>query len=165
MNGNLPEADHLRLLLEQVDQRVRYQRDEWDGLDRKATTVLATTGVLFGLVVNNAEGLGDTPAPGPWCFLGALAMLVLALAAGVVALWPREFRVVPEPEPFVSAYAGKATDLTLGTLISTKAKYFGENRSPMKAKLWLLRGQVVLVAGAGVLLAVALVVRETNANV
>jgi hypothetical protein len=162
MSDPLPELDHLRLLLEQVDQRVRYQRDEWDGLDRKATTVLATTGVLLGLVVNNATYLSGTPPPGPFVFFLALGALVVALVAGVVALWPREFRVVPEPKPFVDAYAGEPTDKTLGTLVSTKAMYFAENRGPMTTKLRLLRGQVVLVTLAGLLLAVVLVIREVR---
>jgi hypothetical protein len=160
MSGPLPDVDHLHLLLDQVDQRTRYQRDEWDGLDRKATTTLATAGVVLGLVVNNAPSFVGTPSPGPFAFVLALGALVLALAAGVAALWPRDFRVVPDPVSFLDAYAGQPTDVTVGTLVSTKAKYFEENRGPLRTKLRLLRAQMALVSVAGGLLAYVLVLAE-----
>lgn len=48
-----PWEPQRRLLLGQIEGRLRVQFDELDGLDRKATTVLAATGVTLGLVVNN----------------------------------------------------------------------------------------------------------------
>src|SRR5688572_13156410 len=76
-----------RLLLEQVEGRLDVQFDELDGLDRKATTVLAATGVTLGLVINNASDFASSPCPVPWVFYGALVVLAIGLIAGVVAMW------------------------------------------------------------------------------
>ena len=80
-----PTSITCELLLEQVEQRMKNQRDEWDGLDRKATTILATTGVLLGLVAANAKAFGATPSPGPAAFVLAAAALALR---SLPALWP-----------------------------------------------------------------------------
>jgi hypothetical protein len=156
----LPDLEHLRLLLDQVDQRIAYQRDEWDGLDRKATTVLATTGVVLGLVVNNAGAFAATPSPGPTLFIVALCALVVGLVAGVITLWPREFKVVPQPGPFLDRYGGAATDLTMGTLVRTKADAFQDNLPTLIWKLRALRAQMGLLTGASVVLVIVLVLRE-----
>lgn len=155
-----PDLDRLRFLLAQVDDQMAHQRDEWDGLDRKATTVLATTGVLLGLVVNNAGALGRTPSPGPSVFFLALAALVVALGAGVVALAPRRLTDAPDPEPFLSGYADKELGDTIGTLVSTKAGEYRKNGDTIHSKLLAVRVQMTLVLAAGILLAVLLVIQE-----
>lgn len=78
----------------------------------------------MGLVVNNAGAFAATPSPGPTLFIVALCALVVGLVAGVITLWPREFKVVPQPGPFLDRYGGAATDLTMGTLVRTKADAF-----------------------------------------
>jgi len=148
VSGPLPDLDHLRLLLEQVDERVKYQRDEWDGLDRKATTILATTGVVLGLVVSNAASFVATPPPGQVLFVVALFVLVAALAVAVVALWPREFQVVPEPRPFLDGYASEPTGYTIGRLVQTKAGAFEKNVDAVRWKLYCVRTQMCLVTVA-----------------
>jgi hypothetical protein len=156
----LPDLEHLRLLLDQVDQRIADQRDEWDGLERKATAVLATTGVLLGLVVNHAEAFVATRSPGPTLFVVALTALVGGLIAGVMTLWPRRFTAVPEPGPFLDRHSGAATDFTMGTLVSTKADAFKANLPTLRRKLWLVRTQMGLLSGASVLFVVVVVLGE-----
>jgi hypothetical protein len=158
----VPDRDQLELLLGQVDQRIQNQRDEWDGLDRKATTILATTGILLGLVINNVDDLSGTPTPGPSVFFLALVTLVAALGAGVIAMFPRRFGDAPDPQPFLDLYAARPTDETLASLASTKAGEHTKNTATVRLKVQAVRTQMVLVMAAGVLLAVLLVIVEVT---
>lgn len=147
----LPTVEHLTLLEREMAAALTRQREAWDGLDRKGTTIMATTGVLLGLVVNNAETFQAYRDPSPTAFGVALAMLVLGIGAGLATLWPRAFTVVPEPKVLLS-YAGKASDFTLGTLVATEEAAYESNRGAMRFKLWAVRIQTVLLAlGAMVL--------------
>ena len=148
------QLEHLTMMLAQLDARLGYQREEWDGLDRKGTSILATTGVVLGLVVNNAKTFQAYPDPAPTVFALAMAVLALGLAAGVATLWPRDFKVVPEPKGLLG-YADKASDFTVGTLITTKAEAFTRNRGPLRWKTWTVRAQMLLLAiEAGLMFAI-----------
>jgi hypothetical protein len=138
-----------RLLLEQVEGRLEVQLQELDGLDRKATTVLAATGVLLGLVINNAGDFATSPSPVPWVFYGALAVLAVALFAGVRTLWPIKISVVPEPRPFLDQHAAKRPEETMGELANTKAEAFRKNAVFTRTKGDQLRLQMVLLALGG----------------
>lgn len=152
----LPPLEHLQLLHDQIEGRIALQHAEWDGLERKGTTVLAATGVVLALVVNNAKALEAYPAPAPSLFIVTLALLAAGIGAGVIALWPREFNVAPEPSPLLSGYTAHASDFTLATLIKTKAQAYDDNRSRKRPKLWAIRAQLLLLAAAGGLLFVVL---------
>jgi hypothetical protein len=147
--------EHLTMMLAQLDARLGYQREEWDGLDRKGTNILATTGVVLGLVVNNAKAFQAYPDPAPIVYAAALAVLAAGLAAGVATLWPRDFKVVPEPKGLLG-YADKDSAFTVGTLITTKADAFTHNRGPLLWKTRTVRAQMLLLAIAAGLMFVIL---------
>lgn len=159
-----PSSDSIlnqrRLLLEQVDGRLKVQSDEMDGLDRKATTVLAATGVVVGLIVNNTDHFATSPDLVSWVFYGALVVLAAGLVAGVRALWPRDFIVVPEPGPLLDAHATKAPEETMGELLTTKAEAFRLNVPVTKTKSNRIRVQMVLLALGGGLLVGAYVLER-----
>jgi hypothetical protein len=148
--------EQMQLLHDQIEGRSNVQHAEWDGLERKGTTVLAATGVVLGLAVNNAATFKAYPAPGPTLFLAALAALALGIGAGVVTLWPREFQVAPQPGPLLEGYTAQPTDYTLARLLRTKADAFGTNEATKRPKLWAIRAQLLLLAAAGGLLFVVL---------
>jgi hypothetical protein len=141
-----------RLLLEQVEGRIGVQFDELDGLDRKATTVLGATGVLLGLVINNAGHFASSPLPVPLAYYAALLVLAAGLIAGVVTFWPRPIFAVPELRAFLDQHGTRFPEDTLGELISTKAKAFDDNKPVVKTKGTRLRVQLVLLALGGGLL-------------
>lgn len=145
----LPPEEHLQLLHDQIEGRLGLQHDEWDGLERKATTVLAATGVLLGLAVNNAKAFEAYPAPAPGLYVAALAALALGIGAGVVTLWPREFNVAPEPGPLLTAYTAQASDYTLARVLRTKADAFSANEATKRPKVRAIRAQLLLLAAAG----------------
>ncbi len=149
-----------RLLLEQVDARMRAQSDEWDGLDRKATTVLAANGVILGLVINNAGSFAASPPVVSLAFYASLAVLAIALVAGIRSLWPRAFAVVPEPQQFLDQHAKQSPEQTMGELASTKAKAFGDNKAAASTKVGRVRWQMALLAlGAGLLVSAYIIER------
>jgi hypothetical protein len=141
-----------RLLLEQVEGRIKIQFDELDGLDRKATTVLAATGVTLGLVINNAGHFVSSPRPVPLVFYEALVILAAGLIAGVLAMWPRNVEVVPEPKPFLEQHGTSLPEVTVGELVSTKALAFTRNHGIARRKGDRVRIQMVLLALGGSLL-------------
>lgn len=149
--AKLARLDHLNTILAQIDTRLEGQVEEWDGLDRKGTAIMATTGVVLGLVVNNAKAFQGYPEPAPTVFNGALAILAAGLAAGVATLWPRGFKAVPDPDGLVR-YADEETEALVGTLISTKAEAFKRNGSVMNWKARTVRVQMVLLSAAAILL-------------
>lgn len=149
-----------RLLLEQVDARLEVQSDEMDGLDRKATTVLAATGVVLGLVVNNAGDFAASECPVPYLFYGALVILAAGLVAGVTALWPRQFTVVPEPGPLLATHATSTPEEIMGELLTTKAEAFARNKPVILTKADRIRVQMVLLALGGGLLVAAYAVER-----
>jgi hypothetical protein len=153
-DSHLPDRtlEQRRLLLEQVEGRLKVQFDELDGLDRKATTVLAATGVTLGLVINNAGHFASSPIPVPWVFYGALVVLAAGLVAGVVTLWPRDVQVVPDPGPFLEQHQTSLAEPILAELISTKALAFAENHPIARTKGDRVRIQMVLLALGGALL-------------
>lgn len=158
----LPSQEHLELLHEQIEARNGLQHAEWDGLERKATTVLAVTGVLLGLAVNNVKAFEAYPEPAPRLFLAALAALALGLLAGVAALWPRRFKVAPEPGPLLEGYVAEASDYTLARVLRTKADAFAENEGRVRPKLWAARVQLLCLAAAGGLLFIVLSIGKVN---
>lgn len=141
-----------RLLLEQVEARLKVQMDEFDGLDRKATTVLAAAGIVLGLVINNASDFARSTGPVTWVFYGALVVLSVGLVAGVFALWPRDVQVVPELGPFLEQHGTSLPEHTLGELISSKATAFKVNGDVARTKGERVRLQMVLLALGGGLL-------------
>lgn len=114
--------------------------------------MLAATGVLLGLAVNNASAFETYPAPAPALFLVALAALALGVGAGVITLWPREFKVAPEPGPLLKGYTAAATDYTLAQVLQNKAGAIAINEGKRRPKVLAIRFQLVLVAAAGGLL-------------
>jgi hypothetical protein len=141
-----------RLLLEQVEGRLKVQLEEVDGLDRKATTGLAATGVILGLVVNNVGSVTTAPDPVPLLFHGALVVLAAALVTGVFALWPRKLWVVPEPTPLLAQHAAGQPEHTVGELLSTKAAAYDLNVKLTDSKGDRVRFQMLLLAIGGGLL-------------
>jgi hypothetical protein len=155
--ARLPTIEQLTLLEREMAAALVRQREAWDGLDRKGTTLMATTGVLLGLLANQAETIQAYRDPAPAAFKVALAMLVLGIVAGLFTLWPRQFTVVPDPKGLLS-YAGKAADYTLGTLASTEAAAYERNRGGMQFKLWMVRLQTALLVLAAIALILILAV-------
>lgn len=155
-----PTRDQRHLLLEQVEGSLRVQSDEMDGLDRKVTTVLAATGVILGLVINNAEDFANSPPVVVVTFYAALVVLAAGVVAGVISLWPRRFGFVPEPRPFLDQHATRLPEFTLGELANTKADAFGDNTAVVKTKVNRLRAQMVLLAAGGALLVAAYVLER-----
>ena len=157
-----PTLDQRQLLLEQVDGRLNIQFDELDGLDRKATTILAATGVLLGLVINNADNFATAPRFVSWVFYSALAVLAGGLAAGVLALWPREVQVVPDPKSFLEQHGESMPVDILGELISTKTLAFDINFKVARKKGVRVRIQMLLLASGGGLLVAAYITERLS---
>jgi hypothetical protein len=149
-----------RLLLDQVEGRLKVQSEELDGLDRKATTILGATGVVLGLVISNASDFATSPCPVPYLFYGALVVLAAGLVAGVWTLWPRSFQVVPEPGPFLAEHQSKTPEHTIGELVKTKADVFVFNKKVVETKADRIRLQMVLLALGGILLVGAYVMER-----
>jgi hypothetical protein len=149
-----------RLLLEQTEGRLTLQSDEMDGLDRKATTVLAATGIVLGLVINNADSFATSQPPVLLLFYGALVVLAAGIVWGVRALWPQDWRVVPEPGPLIDKHKTLLPEFTTGELLTTKAKAFEHNVPVTQTKANRIRVQMVLLALGGVLLVAAYVLER-----
>jgi len=149
-----------RLLLEQVEGRLKIQFEEVDGLDRKATTGLAATGVILGLVVNNVDSVIKSPDPVPLVFYSALIVLAAALVMGIYALWPRKLWVVPEPTPLIAQHSAGRPEHTVGELLSTKAAAYDLNVKLTDSKGDRVRVQMLLLAIGGALLVAAYVLER-----
>jgi hypothetical protein len=155
-----PTTEQRRLLLEQVEGTLRVQADAFDAMDRKVATVVAATGFLLGLVINNADHFAKARDGVTLVFYLALIALAAAFVVGLSALWPREIGLVPEPEPFLQQHATRLPADTLGELVSTKALVYGNNREVSQSKFGLLRWQTFLLAVGGVLLVSAYVLER-----
>ncbi len=156
----LPPLDQIRLLHGQVDARLGRQQREWEGIDRKATTVLAATGVVLGLVVNNGVTFAAGIGYGPGLFVAALLALASCLAVGLLAITPRLIDDVPEPGPLLTLYAAQSEAYTLGVLAKSKATALVTNRPKLRWKVRLLKVQIGLLAVAGCLLVLVIFVEE-----
>ena len=152
--------DQRRLLLEQVEGRLGFEFDAIDGIDRKATGLLAATLVVLGLVLSNVGDFAGSSNAVSLVFYGALVVLAVGLFAGVYSLWPRSFWAVPEPGPLLEQHATKTPEWTLGELLSTKAEAFRLNAQISKSKTGRLRAQMFLLAAGGGLLVVAYVLER-----
>lgn len=155
-----PDAEHLRLLREELAGRSRLQAEEFDGLDRKGTTTLAANGVVLGLVLSNVENFTGVAGWSPVLFNLALILLAIGLVLGTLELWPRAFHVVPRPRQFVTKYYAKEVDETMAMLLSTNLRAFERNEGLARQKGRLLRGQMLLLAIGGSLLVTSYLVKE-----
>jgi uncharacterized membrane protein len=149
-----------RLLLEQTEARLTLQSDAIDGLDRKATAVLASTGVLLGLVINNTGHFAASSWPVPSVFYAALIVLAVGLIAGVHALWLIPFWAVPEPGPLLAQHSNRTPEETIGELVTTKAEAFRLNTVKGQIKVDRLRRQMFLFMSGGGLLVGAYVLER-----
>lgn len=149
--------EHRKLLLAQLDAELASQLGAWDQIERKGTTMLGATGVLLGLVVSNSKTFEAYPDPAPALYLIALFVLVAGLVAGVVMIWPRDFQELSGPDALLK-YDDDTTEHTVGVLLTTKAEAYKANINPMWWKVRAAMAQMVLLAVAGVLLFLVLVI-------
>jgi hypothetical protein len=155
------QKEDLRFLLAQIEGRSSAQADAFDALDRKATTILAASGVLLGLAITSRAALANPSAVVSTAYDVALVMLVLGLIEGVSVLWTQGFTFVPEPRPFLDDAYGKTLDETLPTLLANKRDAFERNAQLNHHKDARLRLQMaVLIVGGTVLFAAQLLLRK-----
>jgi hypothetical protein len=155
-----PPREQLVLLNEELSGRAALQSDEIEGIDRKASTMLAGTGVVLGLVVNNVGQFQGEIPEARYLFFGSLAVLAVGLVAGVFALWPRRVRVVPEPRGLVEGYYAQDHDHTLANLVSIRLRALEENKNFSRHKVLSLRAQMLLLAAGGIGLVLAFIAKE-----
>lgn len=155
-----PPREQLTLLNEELKRRAELQSEEMEGLDRKGSTMLAGTGVVLGLVINNVDAFTTTLPGVRFLFLGALVVLTLALLAGVIVLWPRKAKVVPAPRRLVEGYYAQDHDDTLARLLSTRLAAAELNKNLTVGKVRALMWQMVLMAIGGVGLVLAFALKE-----
>lgn len=158
----LSGTDQLELLQGLLADREAGQSDELEGLDRKATTVLAANGVVLGLALNSSGALATSSALVYSVSIGSLLALGIGLLAGLVTLWPVSRKIVPRPGRLVQGYYAKRKSETLAVLISTRLAAFESNEGLSRTKTLRLRLQMVLLAVGGVGLVVALFCKEAN---
>jgi hypothetical protein len=155
-----PPREQLGLLNEELQGRATLQSSELEGLDRKASTMLAGTGVVLGLVVNNVDRFQAVAAAPRLVFFASLAVLAVGVVAGVIALWPRRVKVVPSPRGLVQGYYARDHDDTLANLVSIRLRALEENKNVSTGKVWALRAQMSLFAIGGIGLVLALGLKE-----
>ncbi len=161
MAGTLnPAREQLVLLNDELQKRAALQSSELEGLDRKASTMLAGTGVVLGLVVNNVDRFQAVVAAPRWVFFGSLGVLAMGVVAGVIALWPRRVKVVPSPRGLIQGYYARDHDDTLANFVSVRLLALEENKNLSRGKVWPLRAQMSLFALAGIGLVLAIVLKE-----
>jgi hypothetical protein len=131
-----------------------------EALDRKASTMLAGTGVVLALIVNNIDQFRSAACGPRYLYYGALMSLTAALVAGVFALWPRKAKVVPSPRGLVEGYYAREHDDTLASLVATRLRAAEVNKNLAKWKVRALEAQMVLLAVGGGALVLAFVVKE-----
>jgi hypothetical protein len=146
---------------EGAGERPEVQMDELDTLDRKATTVLAGTGVLLGLVVNNLDRFPNPAVlAASVAFYGSLLLLALGLLAGLWTLWPRRIQVIPHPPRLVEQYYSRHPDDTLPEILSTRTQGWKDNVPAVDRKSRGLKFQISLLAAGGVLLVAACILNK-----
>ncbi len=151
--ANHPSREQLILLNEELRRRADLQWEEMDGLERKAAAILAGTGVVLALAVNNAEGVQGSLEP-RCLFVVALISLMVALAGGVAVLWPRPIATVPSPQRLLE-YRSREHDETLDTFVLTRAHAVEGNDQKVAAKAHALRVQMVFFGIAAACLVLA----------
>lgn len=152
--ANHPWRERLVLLNEELRGRAALQWEELDGIDRKASTILAGTGVVLALVINNARPLQETHASSVLFFIAVIG-LAAALASGVFVLWPRRLDTVPAAQRLVDEYHSQSYDETLRALVATRARATETNRQTVEAKVRALKVQVAFFGVAAACLVVA----------
>jgi hypothetical protein len=155
-----PPHEQLDLLAKELDSRVKSESAEYEGLDRKATATLAATGVVFGLVINNADQFAASLSGPRNLYNASLVLLVLGLVAGVRSMWPRRAAIVPKPRNLIADYYKRQRDDTLAALIATRVEAFGLNANIADGKLKWLRFQMGLLCCGGIALVVAFIARD-----
>lgn len=103
-----PPPEQLELLAAELEGRAEAQSAEVEGLDRKASTALAATGVVLGLVLNSVSQFRDAAWQPRSLFLGALVALAAGLVSGVGAIWPRRVKIVSAPRRLIEGYYAKS---------------------------------------------------------
>jgi hypothetical protein len=157
-----PPVDQLVLLNEELQQRAELAADEMEGLDRKATPMVAGTAVVLGLGVNNVDLFRGLPCEPRYLFFGALVALMGALVAGVVTLWPRKAKVIPSPRGLVEGYYAKDHDETLANLVSARLHAAELNKNLARGKIWALKAQMFLLAVGAASLVLAFLLKEAT---
>jgi len=151
-----PPLDHLQVVYTEMQRALDRELAEAEGVDRKASALIAVTGGLFTLAF---AGIKVHPLSGDvkGCYDVSLGLLFLSLIAAGLIIFPRTYTSVPRLGGLWPNYATAGTEEMLADLCSTLAEAERRNRRPRRWKNWLGRGQaVLLLAGLG-LLGIALV--------
>lgn len=155
MAGNVPwtgpPRDHLELLYANLKESLTLQIAELDGLDSKATTLLAPIGVLLGLGLNTANKLGPSGLSRGLFYTGLFALL-LALLAGLMALRLRTVIVAPVASGLWPKYALMSTEEMLAIECSTVTAAFERNAGIRGRKRPWILGEFFLLGSGGLLL-------------
>lgn len=91
--------DNLDVVYEQAYRQTAEQSDEIERIDRKATALLTPIGLLIGLAINVGVRKAHQVNLSQVVFFGGLLVLLLAMFAGIMVLWPRQFRRVAPAVP------------------------------------------------------------------
>ncbi|MGH7721293.1 MAG: hypothetical protein ACRENL_00470 [Candidatus Dormibacteria bacterium] len=151
-----PPLEHLQVVYTEMQRALDRELAEADGVDRKASTLIAVTGGLFTLAF---AGIKLHPLSGgvKACYDVGLGLLFLSLIAAGLILFPRTYTSVPRLGGLWPSYATTGTEEMLADLCSTLADAERRNRAPRRWKNWLGRGQAVLLLMGLALLGIALV--------
>jgi hypothetical protein len=147
-----PPREQLTLLNQELVSRSRVQLDELDGLDRKASTFVAATGVVLGLVGNNANSFASSADLVRYAFLAAVLLFAFSLICGLFEFWPRRLLTVPDGQGLVDKYYALLPEPTLASLVSTRADALRNNDTACIEKFhWLRRQMLCFAIGSGLL--------------
>jgi hypothetical protein len=146
-----PAAEHLQVLYPQLVTGLAAQSAELERIERKATTVLATTGILAGLALTAGSQL-TVGLLGGLCFAAALITFLIGIACGVIILWPEASKGVVDAQRLMEIAYSPPTNRLLAVLSASAGKSFQLNResgvAPRRTR-WLKRQLRMLLASLG----------------
>lgn len=147
--ADYPPKDHLDALLQLVAAGMEGQGDEFERIERKATTILATTGVLAGLAVNGAARLARGSIATVLLGVG-LVVLLYGVVCGILVIWPESTKGANDPERLLVTGYNPPTSRLLAGAVSAIAEAARLNRVGglvRRRNRWLRRQLRALVLG------------------
>ncbi len=154
----------LNLLHDQAQWAFERELEHSNAIDSKSGAVLASASFLLAgmatlqvAVGNPAIRLSNYTKTSAQHLAYAIAFIfVLVILSSLTAMWPRSFKIAPDPYTLSKKYAGKSEGQIKDALLSSRVPNYQDMKGKITWKSRFMRLSFVLVAIEAVLLAIVL---------
>ncbi len=150
-------TDSINLIYEVVKDALETQQNQKNGLENKASALIAFAGVIFGLLMGASPTLSVLqPRESQYLILVSVALFAVSVVLANIVAWVRKYRADPNPPGLAEKYLMQPEDATRRQILSNWLERWKRNNALNERNAVILRWAYLVQAAGFLLLALAL---------